>query len=127
MADRGRYDAAMFWLAFGTAAAVIGLALMTIGVTRLPAGANVFTSYWFDAGLGLLAIGILLLLWALGLYLARRGRSDGQLAQPSRAKGEHGEAAGDMLSEAVRGYYAERERLMKMWERDRKRRPKSRD
>ena len=127
MADRGRYDAAMFWLAFGTAAAVIGLALMTIGVARLPAGANVFTSYWFDAGLGLLAIGVLLLLWALGLYLARRGRSDARLAQPSRGKGEHGEAAGDMLSEAVRGYYAERERLMKIWERDRKRRPKSRD
>ena len=126
MADRGRYDAAMFWLAFGTAAAVIGLALMTIGVTRLPAGANVFTSYWFDAGLGLLGIGVLFLLWALGLYLARRRRGEALLAQPSQGKDEHVQAAGDMLSEAVRGYYAERERLMKMWERDRKRPPKSR-
>jgi len=26
----------LFWLPFGTAAAVIGLALMTIGLTRLP-------------------------------------------------------------------------------------------
>ncbi|HYU63167.1 MAG TPA: hypothetical protein VEN12_05245 [Verrucomicrobiae bacterium] len=34
--DRSRYDSALFWLPFGTAAAVIGLALMTIGLTRLP-------------------------------------------------------------------------------------------
>lgn len=102
--DRGRYDSAMFWLAFGTAAAVIGLALMTIGVTRSAPGANLFGSSWFDFGLGLLALGGLLLLWALGLYAARR-----------RAAGSE-TAARDRDAEAVRGYFAERQRLFKMWD-----------
>ena len=99
----------MFWLAFGTAAAVIGLALMTIGVTRLPAGANVFGSVWFDSGLGLLAVGAGLLLWALFLYLARR-----RAAVQSSA----GSASGDdKMAEAIKGYYAERNQLFKMWDR----------
>ena len=54
MADRGRYDSAMFWLAFGTAASVIGLALMTIGVSRSAPRGDLLTSLWFDCGLGLL-------------------------------------------------------------------------
>jgi hypothetical protein len=119
MSDRGRYDSAMFWLAFGTASAVIGLALMTIGVTRLPAGANPFTSPWFDTGAGLLALGVLLLLWTLGLYLARR-RAEAQAAESSPAIG--GKLSDDSQREAIKGYFAERERLMKMWERDRNRR-----
>jgi hypothetical protein len=57
MSDRGRYDSAMFWLAFGTAAAVIGLALMTIGVSRTARGDSLLSSGWFDGGLGLLALG----------------------------------------------------------------------
>lgn len=99
----------MFWLAFGTAAAVIGLALMTIGVTRSPSGANLFASPWFDVGVGLLVVGGLELLWALGLYLARR-RSEVQAA--ANMKG-----GSDATTEAVKGYYAERNRLFKMWER----------
>lgn len=105
----------MFWLAFGTAAAVIGLALMTIGVTRTPGGANLLDTVWFDAGLVLLGIGVLLLLWALGLYLARRRSAiQAQLAQPSQTN------AADKNAEAVRGYYAERDRLFRMWERQQK-------
>src|SRR5712692_3368218 len=72
MADRGHYDSAMFWLAFGTAAAVIGLALMIIAVSRSAPGDKLLTSRWFGGGLGLLAIGALLLLWALWLFLAHR-------------------------------------------------------
>ncbi|HET7466756.1 MAG TPA: hypothetical protein VFL29_08815, partial [Candidatus Dormibacteraeota bacterium] len=103
-----RYDSAMFWLAFGTAAAVIGLALMTIGVTRSAAGADLFGSGWFDGGLGLLALGGLMLLWALGLYLARRRAG---------AQAEGGAKSGkeDVMAEAVRGYYAERDKLFKMY------------
>ena len=97
----------MFWLPFGTAAAVIGLALMTIGVTRTPAGANLFSGVWFDLGLGLLAVGALLLLWSLGLYLARR-RSELQ----SGAKSDGGS---DVMTEAVKGYYAERDKLIDMY------------
>lgn len=113
--DRRRYDSAMFWLAFGTAAAVIGLALMTIGATRSASGANLLASIWFDTGLGLLGLGALLLLWALGLYLARRREGD---TESPAAKGRAQE-------EAVRGYFAERERLFKMWERGEKGKPKS--
>lgn len=120
MADRGRYDSAMFWLAFGTAAAVIGLALMTIGVSRSAAGASLLASPWFDAGLGLLGVGALLLMWALLLYLARR-RSE---ARALTAEGSAPGSPGDKEAEAVRGYFAERDRLFKMWERQERNRRK---
>ena len=107
----------MFWLAFGTAAAVIGLALMTIGVTRLPGGANVFASAWFDGGLALLGVGALLLLWALVLFLGRR-RGATELTESAETK----KAGRDWKDEAVRGYYREREQLFRLWERDRKNR-----
>jgi type VI protein secretion system component VasK len=113
--DRRRYDSAMFWLAFGTAAAVIGLALMTIGVTRLPNAANPLDSVWFDGGLGLLVIGALLLLWALWLFLGRRRAT--ALESPS-ISGPPAAPAPEKQAEveAVRGYFAERERLFKMYE-----------
>jgi hypothetical protein len=116
MVDRGRYDSAMFWLPFGTAAAVIGLALMTIGVTRLPANANVFGSVWFDGGLGVLAVGGLLLLWSLILFLSRRREAAQTM---SVAEAAH-TGDPDWKSEAVRGYYKERENLFKTWQRDQK-------
>jgi len=108
----------MFWLAFGTAAAVIGLALMTIGVSRSSPHENLLTSPWFDGGLGGLVLGALLLLLALGLFLSRRREalSGGGATTPSK----------NTEAEAVRGYFAEREKLFKMWERDqRARRRKS--
>ena len=122
--NRPRYDSAMFWLAFGTAAAVIGLALMTIGATRSALGDNLLTSVWFDAGLGVLALGVLQLLWALWLYLAHR-------RVEATAKGTRGSPASPHVDpegaevEAVRGYYREREKLMDMWEKQEKDRRKS--
>lgn len=125
--DRSRYDSAMFWLPFGTAAAVIGLALMTIGITRLAPNANVLGSGWFDVGLGILAIGALLLLWSLWLFLNRRrdvGRSPEALATPPedalRAK------APDAMNEAVRGYYKERENLFRIWQKEQREKRKTR-
>jgi hypothetical protein len=114
MGDRSRYDSAMFWLAFGTAASVIGLALMTIGVSRSPSGANLLASPWFDGGLALLVFGGLMLVWALGLYLRRR--RDQALAGPGS------EAAENPMTEAVKGYYSERDRLFKMWDRQQRNR-----
>ena len=111
--DRSRYDSAMFWLAFGTAAAVIGLALMTIGVTRSPAGDDLLRSPWFDGGLVLLVVGGLMLLWALGLY-ARRRRGGAPAEGGSRSGKD------DVTAEAVRGYYAERDKLFKLYERQEK-------
>jgi membrane protein implicated in regulation of membrane protease activity len=116
MADRGRYDSAMFWLAFGTAAAVIGLALMTIGVSRSAPGAGLLNSLWFDGGLGILVFGALLLAWALLLYLARR-RGE---AQQQASAGSNPKESRDV--EAIRGYFSERERLFKLWERQQKNR-----
>ena len=116
MGDRARYDSAMFWLAFGTAAAVIGLALMTIGVTRSASGANLLGSAWFDGGLVVLGAGGLLLLWALLLYLARRRvAAQSQLAGGSEPGGNH-------MTEAIKGYYSERDRLFKMWDRQQRNR-----
>ena len=125
MTDRGRYDSAMFWLAFGTAAAVIGLALMTIGVSRSTPGASLLASPWFDSGAGLLALGALMLLWALGLYLGRRRAKTISEQATALTTREQAESEASPMTEAVKGYYAERERLMKMWERDRNRRSKS--
>ena len=118
--DRSRYDSAMFWLPFGTAAAVIGLALMTIGVTRLTGTQSVFNSPWFDAGLALLAVGALLLLWSLVLFLTRRRAAPATMSNdgPSKAK------EGDWKADAVQGYYRERENLFRLWERDRKNKKK---
>ena len=104
----------MFWLAFGTAAAVIGLALMTIGVTRSPSGTNLFTSTWFDVGIGLLVLGALLLLWALLLYVARRK------GQAQAAAGGGSNVGSDWKGEAVKGYYRERQDLFRAWQRDQK-------
>ncbi len=114
MADRRRYDSAMFWLAFGTAAAVIGLALMTIGVTRSSPGANLLASLWFDVGLAILAIGGLLLLWALVLYLARRRD---EVRGTERTPGEPRAAPASKDVEAIRGHYAERRRMLDIWDR----------
>lgn len=124
MADRGRYDSAMFWLAFGTAASVIGLALMTIGVSRSAPGGDLLTSLWFDCGLGLLGVGGLLLALALLLYLARRRVDANASTKDSSPVGPNATPV-DKNAELIRMHYAERERLMKMWERqERKRRPK---
>ena len=119
MSDRGRYDSAMFWLAFGTAAAVIGLALMTIGVSRTPSGASLLASAWFDGGLGLLAVGAVLLLWALLLFLGRRREA------PSGG-GSHEDARQSNLTEAIRGYYADRKRVFDIWEREQRDRGRKR-
>ena len=122
--NRPRYDSAMFWLAFGTAASVIGLALMTIGATRSAPGDNLLTSLWFDGGLSLLALGVLLLLWALWLYRAHRrveatARAIGGSPAAPQVHSESAEA------EAVRGYYREREKLMELWEKQEKDRGKN--
>ena len=109
----------MFWLAFGTAAAVIGLALMTIGVTRTAPGDDLLASTWFDGGLALLAVGALLLLWSLWLYiLHRRGTMKMDPRGLSQRSSREPEQNAD--AEAVKGYYRERERLFKMWDRERK-------
>jgi hypothetical protein len=121
MADRGRYDSAMFWLAFGTAAAVIGLALMTIGVSRSAPGDNWLRSPWFDGGLGLLAVGALLLLWALWLFLVHRRDKATPQATGGSPPGSETPPENPMV-EAIRGYYREREKLFDMWDRQKRRR-----
>jgi hypothetical protein len=119
--DRSRYDSALFWLPFGTAAAVIGVALMTIGLTRLAPADNMLGSVWFDSGLGLLVIGALLLLWSLWLYLGARrdaGRAtDASSSMPATSQRPKG--AG-WMNEAVRGYYKERENMFRIWQKEQK-------
>lgn len=118
--DRSRYDSAMFWLPFGTAAAVIGLALMTIGVTRQASSQSVWSSAWFDAGLAVLIVGVLLLVWSLALFLTRR-REESVPAPTDKTPADGPKRKGpDWMTEAVRGYYRERENLFKSRERDSK-------
>ena len=128
--DRSRYDSAMFWLPFGTAAAVIGLALMTIGVTRLSAAESPFNSAWFDGGLALLGVGAALLLWSLWLFLAHRRKPASALAKAAPSSTSEPPPV-NAEAEAVRGYYREREKMldegMRIWEQQeqaRRRKPK---
>src|SRR3979409_1627718 len=111
MADRGRYDSAMFWIAFGTAAAVIGLGLMTIGVSRSAPGDNLLTSPWFRVGLGLLVVGALLLFWALWLFLVHRRAEAKTNATGGSQSGSH-TLSENPEAEAIRGYYHERDKLI---------------
>jgi hypothetical protein len=107
MADRIHYDSAMFWLPFGTAAAVIGLALMALAGSRLPAGANLLSNPLFDGGFGLLLVGAGLLLWSLGLYIAhRRGAGSAPAGGSSKTQTKD-----EMMRDAVHLYYAERDKL----------------
>ena len=111
----------MFWLPFGTAAAVIGLALMTIGITRLSSSDNLFGSVWFDGGLGLLAIGGVMLLWALWLFLSRRRGAGASTEPPATGSGKpQATRSNDWMGEAVRGYYRERENMFRFWQRSQK-------
>lgn len=126
MTDRGRYDSAMFWLAFGTAASVIGLALMTIGVSRSGPNDNLLTSLWFDSGLGLLGVGVMLLVLALLLYLARRRVVANPPAEGRAQEVSTAATPPDKNAELIRGYYSDRERLMKMWDRQQRSRPPKR-
>jgi hypothetical protein len=109
----------MFWLPFGTAASVIGLAVMTIGVTRTSANANLLSNVWFDGGLGLLAVGAALLLWSLFLFLSRR-RDAARLTAPD-TQTDPKKAKDEASLEAVRGYFKERERLFQMWQKEKDR------
>jgi hypothetical protein len=123
--DRSRYDSAMFWLPFGTAAAVIGLALMTIGITRLAPNTDVLGSVWFDGGLGLLGIGASMLLWSLWLFLGRREAARSAEAPSPPSSGSKRAKDAD-LNEAVRGYYKERDNLFRMWQREQREKRKRR-
>lgn len=124
--DRSRYDSAMFWLPFGTAAAVIGLALMTIGLTRLSSSESVWSSVWFDGGAGLLGVGALLLLWSLVLFLSRR-RDVVEPAAPAGAGKPTKRAISPKdlwMSEAVKGYYRERQSLLRAKQQEQKEKKK---
>jgi hypothetical protein len=124
MGDRRRYDSAMFWLAFGTAAAVIGIALMTIGVARSAPGGNLVASLWFDGGLIVLVAGGLLLFWALALYLARR-RDEAHGTESSPMGTAATSVSKDWKADAIRGYYSERKKMLDMWNKQqRSRQPK---
>jgi hypothetical protein len=74
MQDRPLYDRAMFWLGFGGPVGAIGGIVLGVGVAQVVTKPNgsVWDNAWFDAGLAVVAIGAVLLDWALVLYLAHR-------------------------------------------------------
>lgn len=65
-------DSSLFWLAMAGAVAVVGGIFMGVGGTRTPAHKSVLSEGWFDAGIGVVALGVVMLAWALVLYLAHR-------------------------------------------------------
>ncbi len=109
----------MFWLTFGTAAAVIGLALMALAAGRLPARANLLASGLFDGGLGVLLVGVGLLLWSLGLFIAHRrgasGEATAEATAPSGRRRRAGPSKAELNNardlETIRLYFAERDKL----------------
>jgi len=69
-----RYDRAIFWLALAGAVIVIGGIVGGGGVTQVAthSGVDLWSNGWFRAGAGIMVAGILMLWWALTLYIAHR-------------------------------------------------------
>jgi hypothetical protein len=75
VADQKRplYDSATFWGVWGALAVVIGSAFVLIGASELPErNPDRWSNAWWNIGIGLLAVGVLSLLWSLILFLAHR-------------------------------------------------------
>ncbi len=70
------YDRALFWLQMGAAVAVIGGIILTVGLVQWGAASrdNLWSNRWFEVGLGIVGLGVLMLLWSFRLY-----RKHGQL------------------------------------------------
>lgn len=68
-------EKAMFWVAVAGITVVIGSALVLTGVALRPADTSVWSEPWFDAGIGCLVLGSVLLLVALRHYFAEQGKS----------------------------------------------------
>lgn len=66
------HDSAVFWVALAAAVAVIGGILMGAGVARTQQGHDLWSSGWFIAGVAVTGMGVLMLLYALVLFLAHR-------------------------------------------------------
>jgi len=71
--DRKRlHDSALFWVALGAAVALIGGILLNTGVSRTTVRESLLSSGWFVAGLVVIGVAALMLLWSLVLFVAHR-------------------------------------------------------
>lgn len=74
MRDKPIYDSSLFWVGFAAVLVVIGGILVGIGVADVGASADtrLWSDWWFRFGIGFVVLGLILLWWALTLYLAHR-------------------------------------------------------
>jgi len=72
--DKPIYDSSLFWVGFAAVLVVIGGILVGIGVADVGANADtrLWSDWWFRFGVGFVGLGLILLWWALTLYLAHR-------------------------------------------------------
>jgi uncharacterized protein YjeT (DUF2065 family) len=71
MGDKPLYDSSIFWVAIGGVVVVIGGILISVGPQADPK-ASLWANGWFDFGFIAVAVGAIMLIWALVLYLAHR-------------------------------------------------------
>ena len=73
MSKSTRYDHAMFWVALGGAVTVVGGIIAGIGANQESnSKADIWQSQFLRWGMGVAALGVIALWWALTLYLAHR-------------------------------------------------------
>ena len=74
MGDKPLYDSSMFWPPIGGVVVVIGGILISVGVAQVVPDpkASLWANVWFDCGFLAVAVGAIMLIWALVLYLAHR-------------------------------------------------------
>ncbi len=70
---RGRspHESALFWIAVAGGVLVVGGVLVPVGVALKSPKQSVWAQPWFDAGIAVLIVGVLILAWSVRLYLVR--------------------------------------------------------
>jgi hypothetical protein len=70
----GLFESVGVWLGFGSAFSVIGGIVGGVGVAQVVADAkaDLWSNRWFEVGFAIVVIGLVMLWWALTLYMAHR-------------------------------------------------------
>jgi len=87
-------DSANFWVALGAAVVLASSIPLGIGVARTPHDQTLWSCGWFIAGVGIFAIGALMLLWSLVLFLAHRHAEGHMCPNPEAHKSPEAETRG---------------------------------
>lgn len=87
-------DSANFWVALGAAVLLASSISLGIGVARTPHNETLWSGGWFIAGAAAFSLGVLMLLWALVLFLAHRHAESHMCPNPDAHQAPRAETGG---------------------------------